>query len=186
MMNSLFRSIVSLQQRLREAGVASAVIGGVAVGIWGEPRTTRDVDLKILLKRADAPRLLEIITPAYTPLQADPLAALTRNGVLFVQDALATRLDLLLTDTSFDAKAIHRAQKIELQPGLTAQVCSPEDLIIYKLISIRPRDHSDAESIIRRQGAVLDDKYVLAWLQLFEKALDDSTLMATYKRMRGI
>ena len=69
---NLFQSVVALQDRLREAGILSAVIGGIAVGVWGEPRVTRDVDLKVLLKRDAAPRLLEAISPDYAPLQADP------------------------------------------------------------------------------------------------------------------
>jgi hypothetical protein len=182
---NLFQSVVALQDRLREAGILSAVIGGVAVGVWGEPRVTRDVDVKVLLGRDAAPRLLEVISPDYVPLQADPLAALTRTGVLFVQDAQGTRLDLLLSDVSFDAEAIRRARDVTLQPGWVASVCSPEDLIVYKLISTRQRDHDDAESVIRRQGDALDDGYVLTWLRRFEQALDDSTLVATYGRMRA-
>lgn len=64
-MENLFESLVALQDRLRRAGVSSAVIGGMAVGVWGEPRVTRDVDVKILLGRDDAPRLLEVIAPDY-------------------------------------------------------------------------------------------------------------------------
>ncbi len=57
-MENLFESLVSLQERLHRSGISSAVIGGVAVGVWGEPRVTRDVDVKVLLGRDDAPRLL--------------------------------------------------------------------------------------------------------------------------------
>lgn len=64
-------------------------------------------------------------------------------------------------------------------------VCSPEDLIIYKLISTRQRDLDDAQSVVYRQGDALDDDYVLTWLRRFEQALDDSTLVATYRRLRA-
>ena len=183
-MENLFESLVALQDRLRQAGIPSAVIGGVAVGVWGEPRVTRDVDVKVLLGRDNAPRLLEVIAPDYVPLQADPLRDLTHTGILFVQDRLGTRLDLLLADTGFDAAAIRRALPVELQSGLVAHVCSAEDLIIYKLISTRLRDHEDTAGIVRRQGDALDDAYVLDWLRQFEQALDDSTLVAEYRRMR--
>ena len=49
-METLAQSIRDLQNRLREADIPSIVIGGVAVAIWGEPRLTRDVHLKILLR----------------------------------------------------------------------------------------------------------------------------------------
>jgi len=183
---NLFESLVSLQALLNRAGISSAVIGGVAVGVWGEPRVTRDVDVKVLLGRDNARRLLEILKSTYTALQSDPLQALTRNGILFVKDQLGTRLDLLLSDTEFDSEAVRHAVPVELEHGLTALVCRPEDLIIYKLVSTRLRDHEDAASVIRRQGETLDDQYVLEWLDKFEQALDDSTLIAEYRSMRRV
>ena len=184
-MEDLIDSLVALQLRLEGVDIPSAVIGAVAVSVWGEPRLTRDVDVKVLLERQDAPRLLEVLASDYTPLLPDPLGSLRRSGILFVQDRLGTRLDLLLADVEFDVAAIRRAQKVELQPGQVVAVCSPEDLIIYKLISTRPRDHADAESVVRRQGDALDDEYVLAWLRQFEIALDDSTLVDGYRRLRA-
>lgn len=44
-MRDLFESLVALQDRLSEAGISSVIIGGIVVGIWGEPRVTRDVDV---------------------------------------------------------------------------------------------------------------------------------------------
>ncbi len=65
------------------------------------------------------------------------------------------------------------------------KVFSKEDLILYKMISTRPRDREDVQGIVRRQGDALDDTYILDWLQQFEQALDDSTLVAEYRRIRG-
>ncbi len=184
-MDDLFESLVALQARLNEAGISSAVVGGMAVGIWGEPRVTRDVDVKVLLTRDDAAHLLEALGSDYQPLIEDPLRSLSNTGVLFVRDERETRLDLLLSETAFDAEVIRRAQPVELAPGLEAQVCSPEDLIIYKLVSTRQRDYGDAVSVIRRQGDGLDDAYVVGWLRQFEQALADSTLVSEYQRLRG-
>ena len=58
-MENLFQSIILLQKLLLDAGIPSIVIGGIAVAAWGEPRVTRDVDLKILLSREDADRQFE-------------------------------------------------------------------------------------------------------------------------------
>ena len=184
-MKNLFESLVSLEERLHRAGISCAVIGGVAVGVWGEPRLTRDVDVKVLLGRNHASRLLEILAADYIPLQPDPLNTLIRTGILFVQDKSGTRLDLLLSDNEFDVQAINRAKPMKLAYGLKAHICSAEDLIIYKLISTRTRDREDAASVVRRQENTLDDEYVLQWLREFEQALDDSTLVTDYQLMRG-
>ncbi len=180
------QSIRTLQQRLEAVGISSVVIGGVAVAVWGEPRVTRDVDLKVLLGRDDAERLMTALMPDYVSLLSDPRRALRQQAMLFVQDTAGTRLDLLLADTPYDVLAIQRGRDVELQPGVTIRLCSPEDLVIYKLISTRLRDHEDAQGVIRRQGSNLDDEYVLDWLHQFEQALDDSTLVGEYKSLRKL
>ena len=47
-MDILLHVLKDVQGRLDHAGIASAVIGGLAVAVWGEPRLTRDVDFKVL------------------------------------------------------------------------------------------------------------------------------------------
>lgn len=160
-MEQLFRSIQTLQRRLNEAGIPSVVIGGVAVGMWGDPRVTRDVDLKVLLGRQDADRLLALLTPDYTWLLPEPRVALQKQAMVFVEDVAGVRLDLLLADTPYDIEAIQRGRDVEVAPDVVIHIGTPEDLIIYKMISTRPRDHEDARSVVRRQGHNLDDRYVL-------------------------
>jgi hypothetical protein len=183
--DDLLQSVRTIQRRLGAGGVPSIVVGGIAVAVWGDPRVTRDVDLKVLLSRAEAERLLHLLGSDYASLLPDPRQALRQQAMVFVQDALGTRLDLLLADTPYDVTAVQRGVDKEVQPDFTLRVCSPEDLVIYKLISLRPRDREDAQSVIRRQGPSLDDDYVLSWLQQFERALDDSTLAREYRRLRS-
>ncbi len=182
-MDVYFQSIVTLQDLLKQAGIASVIIGGIAVAAWGEPRLTRDVDLKVQLKRQDAGRLIQLLAD-YKILAEDPTEMIRKQALIFIQDRLGTRIDLLLADTSFDDQAIQRGQEFEIQPGIFFRLCTPEDLIIYKLISTRPRDHDDVRGVILRQDAVLDDRYVEKWLKAFEKALDDSTLLSEYQNLR--
>ena len=183
-MGDLYTAIEALQKRLSEAGIASVVIGGVAVGLWGDPRATRNADLKVLIGREEADRLLAVLTPDYVSLLPDPRQALRHQAMVFVQSPDGVRLDLLLADTPYDVTALQRGRTIEVQSSVTLNVCSPEDLLIYKLISTRPRDHEDARGVVRRQGDALDDRYVINWLRQFEQALDDSTLIAEYRRYR--
>lgn len=182
-MENLVRSVANLQDRLEKAGVPSVVIGGLAVSVWGEPRLTRDADLKVLARRDDRGRLLQLLAD-FTPLHADPDDAFRRHGIAFFHDPSGTRIDVMLAETSFDETAIGRARSIELQPGLAMRVCSAEDLVVYKMVSVRAQDRLDVEGIIRRQGKGLDDRYVEGWLRQFEQALDDSTLIEEYRRLR--
>ena len=181
----LFEIAARMQSALKLAGIESIVIGGLAVAIWGEPRTTRDVDLKVLLTRGQADVLVSSLPAEYRRLSPEPEETLRRIGLLFVEDPSGIRIDLLLGETEFDARAISRRRNIETMPEEALDVCSPEDLIIYKIISTRSRDHDDVPGIIRRQRSELDDEYITSWLRQFEQAFDDSTLIDSYRRMRS-
>ena len=182
-MQDLITSLVAVQRTLEEAGLPSMVIGGLAVTVWGEPRLTRDVDVKVLAGRDDRGRVLAVLQE-YTPLHADPAEALRRQGIAFFQDKGGVRIDIMLAETIFDETAVARAPTIELQPNQPVRVCTAEDLIIYKMLSLRSKDHADVESIVKRQDDKLDDAYVENWLLQFEQALDDSTLISEYRRLR--
>jgi len=181
---NLLKSAAQVQHSLSDAGIDSVAIGGLAVAIWGEPRVTRDVDLKVLLSRDQAKELLKSLPHAFRVLADDPEETIRRLGFLFVQDAAGIRVDFLLAETSFDVHVVARKHQVELMDESIA-VCTPEDLIIYKMISTRPRDHEDARGVIRRQNK-LDDDYVTSWLRQFQQALDDSTLVRSYREMRDI
>lgn len=94
------------------------------------------------------------------------------------------RIDLLLADTEFDIQAMKRRRQIDPWPAFSLTVCSPEDLIIYKMISTRARDQEDALGVIRLQSENLDHDYVEDWLRQFELAFDDTTLVQSYRQMR--
>jgi len=182
--DTLVESVRQIQNRLETAGIPSVLIGGLAAAVWGTPRGTQDVDLKIMLKRDEARRLMDILGNDFVPFQIDPLAALRGSGIVFVRDQLETRIDLALADTAFDESAIIRGRMVDLMPEMPVRVCSPEDLIVYKLLAPRGRDYDDIVGIIQRQQDALDDAYVIRWLKEFESALDDSTLVRDYQRMR--
>lgn len=181
----MFRAAAEIQRRLLALGIPSAVIGGLAVAIWGEPRLTRDIELKVALGREDTDRLLDALPADWRPLAEDPAQAFERFGVLFLLTAEGLRFDLLLAENTFDHEAIERGRKVAIEPGVELVACSAEDLIIYKLVSTRPQDHADAQRVVTRQGDALDDAYVEAWLSRFEQAVDDSTLVSTYRGLRG-
>ena len=186
-MERLFNPLESasrLQGILTTAGIESIVIGGIAVAIWGEPRATKDADLKVLLQRDQSARLIKALPSEFHLLSKEPEETLQRLGFLFVQDVTGIRLDLLLAETAFDAEAVARGIQMEPLPGIKMKVCTPEDLIIYKIISTRPRDHEDAAGIVNRQKDVLNEKYIENWLKQFEQALNDSTLVSSYHAMQ--
>jgi len=149
-MNELIDSVIAFQSLMDKASVSCMAIGGIAVSVWGEPRLTRDIDMKVLIHREDRSRLIEILK-TFTPLNEDPNEAFRRHGLAFFLDPEGIRIDVMLADTIFDEIAIERASEVTFANDQTIRVCSAEDLIIYKMLSTRLKDRADVESIIQKQ-----------------------------------
>lgn len=182
-MNKLIDSVIAFQDFLKQEGIPVMAIGGIAVAIWGEPRLTRDIDMKVLVSREKRRRLLTILS-AFTPLQEDTDESFRRFGLAFFQDSNGVRIDVMLADTIFDETAIRRAREIDFTPEKRIRVCTAEDLIVYKMLSTRAKDRGDVESVIQKQGDALDDAYIENWLAQFEEALADSTLIRDFRKIR--
>jgi Nucleotidyl transferase AbiEii toxin, Type IV TA system len=55
----LFEALAHILSRLKEQGVRAALLGGLAVSAWADPRFTRDVDLAVAVQTdADAERVI--------------------------------------------------------------------------------------------------------------------------------
>lgn len=183
-----FQTAALFQRALQDGGIESVVIGGLAVTIWGEPRATKDADIRVHLQREEAEKLLAALPfnltfPGLTSNET-PVEKLKRYGFLFTATEAQDRVDVMLADTAFDVAVVERGKLYEIPvSNVQIRVCTPEDLIIYKLVSTRPRDQSDAMSVVKKQIKNLDHTYVEDWLRQFEMALDDSTLVNTYRKM---
>jgi hypothetical protein len=183
-MNELIDAVVAFQELLEKENIPNMAIGGIAVGVWGEPRLTRDIDMKVLVRREDRAGLLAVLR-AFTPLDDNPDDSFRRLGLAFFHDSNGIRIDVMLADTVFDEAAIKRARPVTLFKGKTIRVCTAEDLVVYKMLSTRIKDRADVESVIQKQGEALDNDYIEGWLTQFEEALADSTLVREFRRMRG-
>ena len=81
-MQNLIDSLIALQNLMRQARIPVMAIGGIAVAVWGEPRLTRDIDLKVLISRENRMVLLNLLR-GYTALQDDPDESFRRFGLAF-------------------------------------------------------------------------------------------------------
>ena len=177
-------SASSAQRVLEAAGIQSVVIGGLAVAVWGEPRVTKDVDLRVLLQRDQTDLLLSALSSNFKFLSESAEEKLRQLGFIFTEDIRGVRVDFLLTDVPFDIETVTRGRRVVPIPEWPFVVCTAEDLIVSKLITNRPRDEEDARLVIRRQHGSLDDKHIEHWLREFEIMFDDSTLVKSYQQLR--
>jgi len=151
--------LIDLAQRLDTAGVAYMVIGGLANAVWGSPRNTIDIDLTIVLDPGLANALLESLGPAYGSRTADPESFATRTRVLPLRHSSGVQIDLIFALLLFEEEAVRRAVAVEIA-GVPVRFCTPEDLVLHKIVSERNRDRQDVEEILRRRRETLDRDYL--------------------------
>lgn len=129
--------------RLSELGIPHALVGGLAVGLHGHPRATRDVDFIV---GAEAFATTE---PLLT--FRDELAGLGRWGVVDLIAALP------------DDPVLHM-ELSRAEPG-TVPVVGVEVLVVMKLRASRSQDLADVEALVR---AGVDVSAILVFLRTHE------------------
>lgn len=59
-------------------------------------------------------------------------------------------------------------------------VCTPEDLIVHKIISERNRDLDDVVGILRRQGTGIDLPHLEALVSELAATMEDATILERF------
>lgn len=145
------------------------VIGGMANAIWGAPRGTVDVDITVGLSSDEVPRLLQLLRDQVASAPPDAMDFARDTGVLPFTHRRGPRVELMLASVPYAHEALARAVTIDVA-GVPVRFCTPEDLILHKLVSSRERDRSDVAALIALRRATLDRTYLdprvheLAWL----------------------
>lgn len=130
-------------ERLRALGIPHALVGGLAVGHYGHPRATKDVDFIV------GEAALASIEPLL--VFRDELSDVVRWGVIDLLAALPEDPALV------SALQLPEQGEVPLVPI--------EVLVLMKLRAGRPQDEAD---IARLVAAGMDVRTVLEWLQQHE------------------
>lgn len=143
---NLFDELMALVAELDAAGVEYALIGGLAVAVWGVPRATKDIDLLVLPDAIE--RAKEAAGRRGFVLAAGPLKF--RDGVSIerlsrVREGALLTVDFMLVSEGLGAAWASRIQLRAVEQPLT--VVSRDALIAMKLAAARPQDLADVEKL---------------------------------------
>jgi hypothetical protein len=157
-----------------------AVIGGIALQFWGEPRFTHDLDITVQ-DQLDLAELVKLTTDAFGSRVSDPyvFAKDTRMLLFNVEDV---DVNLALALRGYEDSLFERVVSYEIEPGQQSHICSAEDLIIHKALAGRPQDLADIESVVLRQVDRLDVRYIRSWLRQFSEALDNPNILERFEQ----
>lgn len=144
---NLFDELRGILAALDDAKVDYALIGGLAVAVWGAPRATKDIDL--LIRPDDVPTALAAARTVGFTLEALPFEFKDGSAVRRVNkvdgEGNVMTLDLLLVDGNLEGVWASR-ERLPFE-GATASVVSRDALIGMKSRAARPQDLVDVQNL---------------------------------------
>jgi hypothetical protein len=149
-------------------GVPYAVMGGLAVRVYGIPRPTHDVDFTIALDRNRLSDLYEhlrklgyTVADEYAKGWVDLVAGMPIVKARLFLEGRGIDIDIFLAESPYQQQLLTRRRREEVD-GSPVWFVSPEDLVLLKLLSYRPRDIADIGDVLFTQGQ-LDESYLRQW-----------------------
>ena len=178
---SIFEGAAERAAFLEEHGVSYAVLGGLAVQHWGEPRATQDVDILVMVPSQREQDFLNAAAQRFRPRLPDAVAFAVRHRVLLLSASGGTPIDISLGIPGYEEEVMRRAVSVSF-PGLrSVRVVSAEDLLIHKCVAGRARDVEDVERILVRQRLCLDLRYIRRWLRAFAGIVEGHDVRAVFE-----
>ncbi len=156
----------------------------------GEPRSTVDIDLAIVLGEASISDLVRDLEPTFF-VDPESVRGAVRGGTHFnvLHRETMLKVDLfVLGDSAFDREQLRRRVRVSVSPesAQLVAVSSPEDLLLRKLAwyraggGVSDRQWRDVLGILKVQRGRIDVLYVQRWSvvlgvsDLIEHALEES------------
>lgn len=148
-------------------GFSPVIAGGLAVSYWGHPRSTRDIDLAIVVPNA-ASFEARLKGSGFFPAQKQHVTELSFVTVSqwrlpMEEDFIDIEIDFLISGSRYHVAAIERAIECTMfgsEKGMRVLTC--EDLLLFKAKSGRIIDLADIEVLTELHKGRLDIDYLRA------------------------
>ncbi len=151
--------LLGVSKALAAADIDHAAYGGLALAAYGSPRETKDADLATVgvepsavmtaLRAAGFDASLSFERMQFGGLLITRFALLGSDAELNVADLIEAR------SRRFAEASLKRAMEGTLR-GRRVRILTPEDFILFKVLSTRERDLEDAATVWRKLRDDLD------------------------------
>lgn len=146
---------------LNKNNIDYVFVGGIAVIVYGNPRTTVDLDLIVRLNEKEIETFSKYLQNEGFFCDPKDIKSAFEEGTHFSAEEKESlfRLDIIGVNNKRAEKTLKNRNLIEHE-GINMYVASPEDTIANKLLYGSEQDIKDAESVFIRQMENLDDEYL--------------------------
>jgi predicted nucleotidyltransferase len=176
--NPLEEALRRIAEDLRKLGKSWALIGGLAVGAWAEPRTTRDVDLVVAVaddKEAES-LVYRLQALGYTVLVVLEQESTSRLATVRLRPPNEAEggvlVDLLFASSGIEPEITQAAEMLAILPGLRIPVARIGHLMALKILARddrqRPQDSDDLRALLQ-EAEPRDLEDARSALQLIEE-----------------
>jgi hypothetical protein len=170
---------------LERTGAECAAYGGLALGMYGEPRETRDADFAVLGVDLERARL------ALADLGVEVVIAFSNvrfggcdvSRLSLVGGSQVNTVDLVIPRSSRFAGNVFRRAVTGSLRGQEIRATSPEDFVILKVLATRERDLEDACSVIETQRTRLDHALIRTEIQQLIDEIPDHDVRGRFARL---
>jgi hypothetical protein len=146
-------------EQLESRGQDYAFGGAIALGYWGAPRGTVDVDLTLYLPSERPSECVWLLQEIGCEVSASEAAQSLREHGFCSATFAGIRLDVFLPTIPFYEAARVRRKRLELA-GQPIMAWDAESLAVFKMMFFRRKDLADIEQILRTQGQQFDRPWV--------------------------
>jgi hypothetical protein len=166
------------------AGIAAAAYGGLTLGMYGEPRETRDADLVVVGVASDTARnALLVIGVTVVIAFADVTFGGTTVTRSLVGGGQLNTVDLVAPRSPRYAQAVMTRALTGTLRGESLRVVSAEDFVILKVLSTRSRDLEDAASVLEKQRDRLDVQLMRDEIEVLATEVSDHDVRARFSSL---
>jgi hypothetical protein len=171
---------VALVDALSAAGIPCAIGGALALGVWGYPRGTTDVDLDAFVSEGEYEHLLAALAAAGCRFDQELALAQARDGSTVVVRHGPWRVDVFVPTIPFYEIARQRVRTATFR-SRQVPFLDAESLAVFKLLFFRGKDLVDLEHLVAAAGADLDHAWVRA--QIIDMLGDDDARVTEWDRI---
>jgi len=183
---------LSLARTLERLGIRYCIGGSIASSVYGEARTTLDVDVVAALDLEHVDAFVSAVQSDFHVVEESiRRAVLDRSSFNLIHEETLVKADIYVPpDDWIQQEQLGRSQRVALrsEPGSEVELASPEDVVIQKLRwyemggRVSDRQWRDILGVLKVQGARLDRSYltraaaILGLTELLTRGRDESGL----------
>lgn len=179
----LIEPLIDLQKLLDRYGERGVIIGGIASGLIGRPRSTVDLDAMFLASIKDAPKILELAGEVGIEPRIDNVTEFAKKSrvLLLRHTKSGVNIDISLGILPFEEEVVKRGVRHDAGV-LTIRLPTPEDLIILKAVAHRAKDLEDIREVVANNPN-LDHRRIERWVKEFAELMETPELWGQIEKI---